>query len=1266
MRRHEPATRQGKLTLCRNLAIAWVVLLVFHAYKLSIATAQGLSSTFREAVSVDVETQVVKRLETAREHIAEGQWETAASILQELIDSSGDTLIPIEPGRYSNTADYCNLLISQFPDIGLTAYRDRVDAQAKEWLAAGQQTLDETPLLRIVDSAFNSSVGDDALWLLGELAFEQGRFALARHYWSLLVPSVAQKLTAVNAAAVDDRSTTDSSSGYLAHPDPSAAREDVLSRLVLCSIFEGDNARARNELAVCRAEFADVQGKLAGRTGLLVEILAEVLQESSRWVEDERFASAKTVPGGSLSRSGQPGPVPRTDQLIWRQSIPRNRFQGPPSRTSLNADDSPPFFPIADQGAVFVCGTDSVFAFELSTGRPKWALDENDDGTIYSNVLERPITPHLPSAGMAWYPLCLSEGRLYARMGPPVMRRSRNEGNSFSEIVGLDVAQREGELVFHVTSDVLDTEAQSPEATSWSFEGSPLVSDGRVYVSARKGFPEDETLVACFDASSSRLLWKRKVCASLKVASDRFNLIGQNLLTLGDGRLFLATGTGAVAALDATTGRILWVITYQSTGIDTPHELSDPRRHGLVPCVYHRGIVYAAPDDSNLVYALDAATGQPVWRQQYPDQILHIVGVVDGRLILSGQSVWAVDAGTGAAAWPQRIGFADPAGRGYGRPALTHDFLYWPTRDEVLRIDHRQGNVVDRIRLREDFRQSGGNLVIADGMLLIAQPDGIVALGQVTAFRETIQPQTDEILPSETSPGTASLGVRETLPEPSENVSGTTSRIQSEANFRHPRAGGEPEYVQKLGARRRGPDVVAVHEVIFETLLSGNIGPFDFQQSLPNSAAEQLSQRESQPAEFSQLRMPDLWPARRAWRTTLQSGSSVWFPGRASRTQTTGTIVTNAALLQLINSGSGAESWSVSISEPFSEVAVAGNVLAFAGSSGIVARNLHDGRLVWRRVSGNEDSGEVHIRTTEGGDHFLATTDSQVVSLRPESGDELWSWPTAARTAAGPAAARFPAASTFGRARLLFRPAGSPDYGLLDLADGRLIRQGNLPFAAASLLELPAAGAASRIVIAGVDYDHQVRATQLAELGIQWSHEVSAITHGEPEILTNDSAVVVVDDRQFATRVDSETGVPLWRRPISATPLDRVPQRTKMISDKLFVTAERVVRSFSLDDGAMNWERYLGPGEWALEHSGGRLICLQPSSNQNGEAGVLSPSTIAVLDAATGQTIQRFRFDSPVDLDDVDIQADSFIVRAGDELVGFSHWPTINSVDVAR
>jgi outer membrane protein assembly factor BamB len=1196
------------------------LLTVLQTATFSVTSAQDASGTFREAVSVNAETQVVKTLETAREHIIEGQWDTAVVILQELIDSSGDTLVPVEPGRYSNTGDYCHLLISQFPQVGLETYRNRVDDQAKEWLESGQRTLDETPLLRIVDSAFNSSVGDDALWLLGELAFDQGRFALARQYWSLLVPSAVHQREDANPESIDNGSAAGPLLSYLTHPDPLTSREEVLARLVLCSIFEGDSVRANSELAVCSAEFPDATGALAGRTGKLVEILADVLLDSGQWADENRFTHAKTAPGGRLSRSGLPGPTPKTQEMIWRKSLPRNRFHGPAARSALETEAPPAFFPLVDKDVVFVCAADSVFAFDLLTGQPKWAIDDNDDGSIFTNVLERPITPHLPSAGMAWYSLCLSEGRLYVRMGPPVMRRSRNEGNSFSEIIGLDVAQREGELVFHVTSDVLDPDAESPEATSWSFEGTPLVSEGRVYVSARRGFPEDETIVACFDANSSRLLWRRKVCASLKTAGDRFNLIGQNLLTLGDGRLFLSTGTGAVAALDASTGRILWVVTYQPKRNDTPQELSDPRRHGLTPCVYHRGIVYAAPDDTNLVYALDASTGQPIWTQQYPDQILHIVGVVNERLILSGQSIWAVDARTGAPAWPQRIGFADPAGRGYGRPALSHDFLYWPTRDEILRIDHRRGNVVGRIRLREDFRQSGGNLVIAGGTLLIAQPDGLVALGEVRASRKSrANPNIDPNLPRESLPGSAHRIIKQ----------------------------GEKSFIRNVSLQ-----LTAVDERS-PVVASAGI-------SAPPSAGS-ITKPTGHSVEHQKL-----WPARRAWEATVRDGSDVWFPDQLRQSQSVGAIVSNAGLLQLLDPRDGKERWSASTSEPFNYVVRTGDTLAFVGSTSVIARNVAEGRLLWRHFLHASDSGRVGIRADSKNGKFLVITDTQVVTLESESGNVVWSWPSSAQAVSKPAATRFPAEWTFGRKLLLFRPAGSAAHALIDPSDGRLIRRGPLPFSAAALLELPAYGNRSPTAIVGVDSDNHIRMTQLAELGAQWKHKASTTTLGAPELLTNGASLLFVENRQFATRIGVETGKPLWRRPISATPLANVSAMAVLNSSELFAVSNHVVRAFSLEDGSKIWERYVGRGPWKLRLLEGTLICIQSSPRDGELIDEPTNAAIVILDSANGRIVQRLRFDSEINNDDVDVHDSTCIVRSGNQLIGLVAWPAIDTAKVLQ
>lgn len=1216
MRRHEPASRLNIALFERKFVRVAILLLVFRTAASPVVSAQDASGTFREAVSVDVETQVVKTLETAREHIVEGQWEPAVSILQELIDSSGDTLVSVEPGRYWNTADYCHLLISHFPTTGVEAYRNRVDTRAKEWFESGQRALDETLLLRVVNSAFNSSVGDDALWLLGELAFERGQFALARQYWTLLVPSLGP-----NTSDADEPDNTENAVskrlGYLTHPDPSASREAVLARLVLCSIFEGDRLRAQSELAVCREQFPEATGTIAGRTGNLTDVLANVLDESEQWKVSETVARVSVAPGGGSNRGGQPKPTPEVDQLIWRRALPPNRFEGPSSRTALSTENPSPYFPLADNNAVFVCGPDSVFAFDLATGRPKWPIDDNDEGRIFTNILERPVTPHLPSAGLAWYALCLSEGRLYARMGPPVMRRSRNEGNTFSEIVGLDIARREGELVFHVTSDVLDPDAESPEAASFSFEGTPLVSDGRVYVSARRGFPEDETIVACFDAESSRLLWRRRVCASLKSASDRFNLIGQNLLTLGDGRLFLATGTGAIAALDAENGRLLWVVTYQPNDSESANELSDPRRHGLAPCLFHRGVVYAAPDDSNLLLALDATTGQPVWRQPFPDRVLQIVGVVDSRLILCGQSVWAVDSGTGHPAWPERIGFADPAGRSYGRPALSHDFLYWPTHDEILRIDHRTGRLAGRILLREDFGQSGGNLVIADGKLLIAKPNGLIALGSLRDTRNRRIEPVDKPRPrSQSLPGTASRHFENNFFAQASNYSRPLSKKGGRANF--------------------------VRTSLFSA----------------SSAADAKDVVASEAA--TETEAPSLWPARRAWQVTLPDDADVWYP--EGKSVSVGPVVTNAGQLQMLNPADGRQQWSVNISTPFDHVISTGNTLAFAGSGKLVARSLMDGSLLWRRFLHTDTSGRIDVLSDDTKRQFLVITESQLLALNAQSGDTIWSWPDAAhsQTATKPAAARFPAEWTISRKRILYRPAGTASHALINPEDGRILRRGPLPFAASSLLELTSSGSPAGVAILGIDSQHRVRLTRLSELGSHWEHKPSGHSHGPPTILSDGRIIIVIDDRQFATRLDTETGQAQWRRPLSAIPLRNVEKATTLASGQMFAASDQFARAFSLQDGSQNWQTHLGPGEWQTRHANDAFICIQTASDEQLSETASGGSSIAILDATDGRMTQRLKFNTELRDNDVDVQHGHCLVRSGNQLIGFEPWPAIN------
>ncbi|MBI1310032.1 PQQ-binding-like beta-propeller repeat protein [bacterium] len=684
--------------------------------------AQG---PFRESVAVNVDSKTVRSIETAREHIAQRQWSEAIPILQQLAESRESSLIPIEPGRYGNTADFCHLLISQLPSDGLLAYRQQIDPRFRERFERARETLNEDELAAIVRAAFNCSFTDEALLLLADLKFERGEFAAARQCLELLVPAIPQPSERTAGGAVEARQKP-LTEVFLTCRDSDVPPETVFARLVLCSILENDRKRASDELDAFANQFPDAVGHLAGRNGLLVDTLRELQEESLMW-RQLTAPSAATFAGGT-SRNPQPADAVRPIRILWRQTVPTSVFTGPRVRPLLTHERPLSLHPLVVDGRVFVATSEAIFAFDLATGRPAWATDGTDTAVIYSNGREGSARLHLPDTGVPAFTLSVADNRLFARLGAPFLRKSPRETNAVSEIVALDIADREGQLALRITSDVIDPETRSPEATTWCFEGTPLISDERLFVSLRQGSPEDRSMVACFDARTGRLIWQSRVAASLNNLPDHLNLLGTNLLTLDNSRLFLTTGTGAIVSLDADTGRLLWVVTFESADAGSLEALSDPRRTGLTPCVSAHGIVIAAPPDSDLLFALEATTGRLVWSRRLVEPILHLIGVHNGRLFVSGHSLQAFDLLTGLPAWPEPVSFADHAGQILGRPALTHTGILWPVHDELLYVDQISGAINDRINLRETFGISAGNVSLTADKLIIAQPDAVVVL----------------------------------------------------------------------------------------------------------------------------------------------------------------------------------------------------------------------------------------------------------------------------------------------------------------------------------------------------------------------------------------------------------------------------------------------------------------------------------------------------------------------------------------------------------
>ena len=674
---------------------------------------------FSESVSLDTDSSLLRRLVPVNDYLEEKQWGRAVDILGQIAEEHGRTLIEVSPGRYVNVALYLNMLLARLPGDGLSVYRKKIDPQARQWFEAAKTRRDEELMRKVVRHAFVSSYGDDALLLLGDWAWERGEPAVARSYWKRLLPLSEEAMPGRLPAA-------------LRFPDSDYDRPVILARLVLATLVEGDMLRADRELRSFQRQCPDAEGKLAGRTGKLIDILQAVAAESRFWDRCPPEAGVETFAGNPQRNKV----LPRTVDVgapRWNVSLSKSPFRTV-GRSAAHGDEGPlSYHPVLFGDMVLVNDAHRIFAYNLRTGESYWKLDENDtNAAIYTDLAdEKSILPERPQVGVPRYTLTVHAGRCYAKMGSPVTGRAKDEHRSLnSDLVCLDLIEREGDLVWKIPA--------SRKPGQWSFEGSPLVADGRVFIAMRRSQPRTQVNVACYDAETGSPVWNRRVCAAIPPVGEEHNFIGHQLLTLAEETVFYSTGMGAIAALDVHDGMLRWVVTYETRAPEPIAALSDHTKQGLLPCLFHQGTLFAAPNDAAAAMAIDAQTGIVKWRRRLPkERIRHLLGVGGGNLIVSGNSIWGLDPENGQVVWGSPE--TDPEFYGYGRGLLVEDTVWWPRREQIEVLDQPTGNRVRQpINLSEkrNLRGQGetaGNLAIADGFLLIAQPDRLVAFSEYGA-----------------------------------------------------------------------------------------------------------------------------------------------------------------------------------------------------------------------------------------------------------------------------------------------------------------------------------------------------------------------------------------------------------------------------------------------------------------------------------------------------------------------------------------------------
>jgi outer membrane protein assembly factor BamB len=588
-------------------------------------------------------------------------------------------------------------------------YRSQVDPVARTWYEQGITRRDAAFLLRVVEQALASSWGDDALYALGEMALEDGDCAAARAYWERIIPVEPPP-------GVPDT--------WLSVPDTELDLASVRARLVLASILEGSARRAEKELTQLQELHPDAQGKFGGSTVDFSEALATLLAESSSWPQRAPADDWPTFAGSPRRNTVAAEPADPSG-VVWRVPLPETaRLNVGPAATAVvgeNAERPLSCHPIVLGDLVLINNHREILALNVRNGKPVWGQgiaeiyrDRYDEEAYGLGVLQR------PNLGLPRYTMTACDGRLYARMGPPMTSRpnDRSVRGNMGHLVCLDL-EAEGRLVWRI----------EPEEDRLAFDGAPVTDGMNVYVAMRRSDIQPQVHVACFDASTGRQRWRQFVCSAETPARGMLFETTHNLLTLDRDTLYLNTNLGAVAALSAGDGILKWITLYPRSRKGSLSRPDPHRSRDLTPCLYDRGVLLVAPADSPRIVALDAVTGQILWHTgPEVEDVVHLLGVAGDHLIASGYRLYWIGLGPEDAGRVKRVVPDSHEKLGYGRGILAGDCVYWPTRETIYVLDQRTGRQKKEIPLAPRGVRSG-NLVIGGGKLLIAGTDELVALG---------------------------------------------------------------------------------------------------------------------------------------------------------------------------------------------------------------------------------------------------------------------------------------------------------------------------------------------------------------------------------------------------------------------------------------------------------------------------------------------------------------------------------------------------------
>lgn len=240
------------------------------------------------------------------------------------------------------------------------------------------------------------------------------------------------------------------------------------------------------------------------------------------------------------------------------------------------------------------------------------------------------------------------------------------------------------------------------------------------------------------DEKTGTMLWHRFVCtyngilmhlAEAGGGRNMQNLINKIRLgrqkggpTMGDDpspitdgkRIYISSRFGHISSFDFVTGKPLWIYKFVFSPKPTYYSFRNNNfGWSLNRPILWENLLIAAPTNSDKLIALDKMSGKVIWTFPREDNA-HLLGIYNGKIIISGNEITAVNAATGKKAWSLLLEAAP-----FGRGTIYNGAIYHPAETGLIIVNAENGKVISKRKWDGDAWENAGNVVITGGKFVI-------------------------------------------------------------------------------------------------------------------------------------------------------------------------------------------------------------------------------------------------------------------------------------------------------------------------------------------------------------------------------------------------------------------------------------------------------------------------------------------------------------------------------------------------------------------